>query len=178
MDIKNIIPWSKDYLLSWSDFQAEPNPAVYEDSSSKIKYHYTWTVDSEMIDRQVLYFINDIQITTQFLKHLSWFRSQQANDNLLKHEQGHFDMAESFRPEILQAIKEKLQGKRFPTRGQNDEQRKQFAKENSGILIAHELESWSEKLHKKSEQYDKETNFGTDLEAQKIYNERFSVLRK
>ena len=178
MDIKNIIPWSKDCLLSWSDFQAESNPALYEDSSSKIKYHHTWTVDSEMVDGQVFYFINEIQITTQFLKHLSWVRAQQANDILLKHEQGHFDMAESFRPEILQSIKEKLQGKRFPTRGQNDEQRKQFAKENSGILIANELEFWSEKLNKKREQYDKETNFGTNLEVQKVYNEKFSVLRK
>ena len=177
MEEKDIISWSKDYLLSWSDFQAEPNPAVFEDSSSNIKYHHTWTVDSEMVDGQIFYFIDDIKLTTQFLRHLSWVRDQQATDQLLKHEQGHFDLAESLVFEIVKSLKEKFHGKHFPTRGQNDEQRKQFAKENSGLLIAKELERWSEKLRQKREQYDKETDFGSNLEAQKIYNEKFSNLR-
>ncbi|NIM26241.1 MAG: hypothetical protein GTN97_04370 [Nitrosopumilaceae archaeon] len=177
MEIKDIISWSKDYFLSWSDFQAEPNSAAYEDSSSNIKYHHTWTVDSEMIDGQIFYFINDINLTTQFLKHLSWVRDQHATQQLLKHEQGHFDLAESLIPEIIQSMKEKFQGKRFPTRGQNDEQRKQFAKGNSGLLIANELENWFHKLHQKREQYDKETNFGNNLDAQKLYNEKFAQLR-
>ena len=177
MEVKNIISWSKDFFLSWSDFQADPNPAAFEDSSSNIKYHHTWTVNSEMKDGKIFYFIDDIQLTTQFLKHLSWVRILHATEQLLNHEQGHFDLAELFRPEITQTLREKLQGKRFITRGQNDEQRKQFAKENSGILIANELELLSKKLQHKRKQYDEETNFGKNLEIQKFFNKKFSQLR-
>lgn len=178
MEDKDIIIWSKDYFLSWEDFQAEPNPAAFEDSSCNIKYHYTWTVNSELIDGQIFFSIDDIQLSTQFLRHLSWVRKQHSTDELLKHEQGHFDLAESFRPEITRSLKEKFQGQRFPTRGQNDEQRKQFAKENSGLLIAKELEIWSEKIHEEREKYDEETSFGNNFATQKIYNEKFILLRQ
>jgi len=41
------LEWSSDYSLTWSDFKAEYNPAIYEDSHSVIKYRFTWTVNSD-----------------------------------------------------------------------------------------------------------------------------------
>ena len=105
MDKKDLIPWSGDYLLKWSDFKAESNPAVFQDSFSTINYHPTWTVNSEMIEGKIFYFIETIQLTTQFLRHLSWVREQQATNFLLKHEQGHFDLAESFKHKIIVSFK-------------------------------------------------------------------------
>lgn len=178
MDKKDIIPWSPDYLLAWSDFKAESNPAHFQDSFSTINYHSTWTVNSEMQEGKIFYFIESIQLTTQFLRHLSWVREQQATESLLKHEQGHFDLAESFKHKIIADFREKLIGKKFPTRGQNDDQRKQFAKEDSGLIISKELDTWSKELEKLHEKYDKETEFGNNLEKQKSYDGIFEALRR
>ncbi len=41
MSENNVVVWSNDSFLSWSDFEAESNPAVFEDSHSAIKYRYT-----------------------------------------------------------------------------------------------------------------------------------------
>jgi hypothetical protein len=177
MDKKDIVLWSEDYLLSWSDFKSEPNPAVFQDSLSTITYHPTWTVNSEMIQGKVFYLIETIQLDTQFLRHLSWVREQQATNQLLKHEQGHFDLAESFKHKIIAELKQKLIGKKFPTRGQNDDQRKQFAREDSGMIISKELDLFTKELEKLRETYDEETEYGANLEKQKSYSDVFDSLR-
>lgn len=178
MEDNDIVTWSKDCLLTWDDFKAESNPSAYEDSSSNIKYHHTWTVNSEMIDGKIYFMIDNIQLSTQFLRHLSWVRKQNASDNLLRHEQGHFDLAESLRPIIVENLLNELKQKKYPTRGQNDEQRKQFAREDSGLIIAKELEKWNEKLSKLRKKYDEETEFGKNLTKQKEFDEKGKILRK
>ena len=152
MEDNDVITWSKNYFLKWSDFTADPNHSTFEDSSSNIKYHHTWTVRSEMADGKIFYLIERINITTLFFRHLSWVRKQNSSDNLLNHEQGHFDLAESIKPKIIQNIENKFRDKTFPTRGQNEEQRKQFAREDSGIMISAELEKWHKILSEKSTQ--------------------------
>ena len=96
--------WSEDYLLNWSDFKAESNLSAFEDSSSHIKFHYTWLVNSEVSGDRIYFLIEDIRLSTQFLRHLSWVREAQDTSDLLKHEQGHFDLAESLRPIITEKI--------------------------------------------------------------------------
>ena len=177
MEDTDIITWSDNYYLKWSDFLADPNPSAFEDSSSNIKYHHTWTVQSEMADEKIFYLINKLQLSTLFLRHLSWVRIQHSSNNLLKHEQGHFDLAESLRNTIVQNIENEFKERRFPTRGQNEEQRKQFAREDSGLLIAKELQKWNETLFEKRKQYDEETEYGINLEKQKEYDEIFHKLR-
>ena len=81
--------WSNDSFLRWSDFIAESNPAAFEDSHSFIKYRYTWTVNSDEMERQIIFFIENIQLSVEFHSVLSWVRLSQATDDLLKHEQGH-----------------------------------------------------------------------------------------
>lgn len=177
MEDSDIITWSKNYSLKWSDFLADPNSSAFEDSSSNIKYHHTWTVKSEMIDGKIFYQIDKIQLSTLFLRHLSWVRQQLSSNNLLNHEQGHFDLAESLRPTIVQNIENEFREKRFSTRGQNEEQRKQFAREDSGLMIARKLEKWNKILLEKRRQYDEETEYGQKIEKQKEYDEKFQKLR-
>jgi hypothetical protein len=178
MENNDVITWSKDYLLNWSDFKAESNPSVFEDSSSYIKYHHTWTVNSEMSDGKIYFQIDDIQLSTQFLRHLSWVREKQSSSELLKHEQGHFDLAELLRPIITEKIQNEFNNKKFPTYGQNDEQRKQFARKDSSLMIAKELEKWSYDLSQKRIKYDEDTEFGQNVKKQKEHDEKFNELRK
>jgi hypothetical protein len=178
MENDDMLSWSKDYFLNWSDFKAESNPSTFEDSSSHIKFHYTWIVNSTISDGKICFLIDDIKLTTQFLRHLSWVREKQSSADLLKHEQGHFDLAESLRPMITEKIQNKFEDKKFPTRGQNDEQRKQFAREDSGLMIVKELEKWYLDFSQKRKTYDEETEFGHNREKQKEYDEQFDKLRK
>ena len=178
MDKDDILVWSKRYLLKEDDFKADSNPSVFEDASSKIKYHYTWTVNSDKQNDKIYFNIEDIKLETHFLKHLSWIREGQRSSEMLNHEQGHFDLAEQLREQIVDKIQKKLYGKNFPTRGQNEEQRKQFAREDSEKIIAKELENEFRKLEQIRKKYDTDTNFGQNLEIQKQFDQQFLELRR
>jgi hypothetical protein len=178
MENDDILQWSKDSFLKWSDFKAQSNPSTFEDSYSHIKFYYTWTVNSDISENRIYFLINGIKLSTQFLRHLSWVRENEISSDLLKHEQGHFDLAESLRQMITEKIIDEFKDKKFPTRGQNDDQRKQFAREDSGLMIAKELEKWISDLEMKRKKYDDETEFGKNREKQKEYDEKFDRLRK
>ena len=174
----NTLQWSPDFTLKWSDFQAESNPAVFEDSHSVIKYRFTWTINSEKIDDQIVFLIEDISLFAEFNPLLSWVRLSAATDSLLNHEQGNFDLAELIKNENMFKLQEQFNAKYFPTRGKNEEQRKQFAKEDSGKMINAEVEKLQQLYDEKSSRYHKETNYGVDTERQFEYDLKFQQLRQ
>jgi GTP cyclohydrolase II len=177
MSQNNTISWSKDHFLNWSNFQAEFNPAELEDVHSTIKYHYTWIVNSDSDGSQIRFFIENIDLTVEFYPLLSWIRHSEATPMLLKHEQGHFDLAELLRPKIIKQIQSVFDGKKFPTRGQNQERQKQYAREDSGLMIAKEVERMEKYLFEKQKEYDKQTNYGQIIEKQQEYDNMFKKLR-
>ena len=150
MGENNILEWSSDYSLNWSDFQAESNPAIYEDSHSFIKYGFTWTINSDKLNNDIVFLVNQIRISVEFHPLLSWVRKSELSDNLLQHEQGHFDLAEMLKRDYDKILKNKFSDKVFPTRGQNEAQQKQFAKEDSGKMISIEIDNLSKILTKKT----------------------------
>lgn len=177
MENNDILSWSKEKFLQWSDFQADFNPSAFEDSFSQIRYHHTWILDSEMHNGNIYFLISNIKLETQFLKHLSWVKLQNVSSSILDHEQGHFDLAESMRTNFEEQLKKKFYGVKFPTRGQNEDQRKQFAREDSGSFILKELKKFSEILEKERKKYDEETDYGENSSKQKEYQENFRKLR-
>ena len=177
MGEKNVLAWTPSLLLKWSDFKAEPNPAVFQDSFSFIKYHYTWVVDSEKIGRDIFFTVNKIQLHPEFHPILSWVRSNYATEPLLKHEQGHFDLAELVKNEYQRTLESVFSDKKFPTRGQNDEQRKQNAKEDSAIMISNEVEKIEHILQIRRQDYDQKTEYGQNTKSQLEFDSMFSKLR-
>ena len=177
MSENDVVVWSKDSFLSWSDFKAEANPSVYEDSHSYIKYHYTWVVNSDKMGKDIFFFIENIHLSVEFHKVLSWVRISESTPDLLKHEQGHFDLAELVKRQNIDQIQSKFQDKHYPTRGQNEDQRKQNAKEDSGKMITTEVEKLHAILSKMRTEYDDETEFGHNQEMQSKYNKIFENLR-
>ena len=171
------IEWSGSRALTVSDFGAEPNPAAYEDSHSVIKYRFTWTVGSESVGGNLVFFIEDIRIVADFYPLLSWMRPTGDPGPLLHHEQGCFDLAELVKEEGIQRIRESLYPGRFATRGQNQEQRKQFAKEDSGRMIAAEVARLQEEYDRRCSEYRQKTGFGLDADAQSKYDAAFAGLR-
>ncbi|QLH10760.1 hypothetical protein [Nitrosarchaeum sp. AC2] len=177
MNQNNTIAWSKDYFLQLSDFKADSNPAAFEDSHSTIKYSYIWTVNSEGFGDEIKFFIENIVLTTEFYPMLSWIRQSQETTLLLKHEQGHFDLAELLKPKITRHLEDAFLWKKFSTRGQNQEQQKQHARENSGLMIANEIEKWEKYLFDEHQEYDAQTNYGQILEKQQKFDDMFKKLR-
>jgi len=171
-----LVIWSHDYRLKWSDFKAESNPAIFEDSHSVIKYGFTWLVNSDKLNDEIIFLIENIEISVEFHPLLSWIRNSEYNDNSLNHEQGYFDLAEMIKRNHDTVFENKFYQKVFPTRGQNDAQRKQFAKEDSGRMIANEVDTLSKILLKKHEEYDIETDFGKNFEIQLKYDKLFEKL--
>ena len=169
--------WSQNCSLKWSDFKAEHNPASYADSHSVIKYGFTWTVDSEKMDSEILFLIKNIQISVEFCPLLSSVRSSEANDQLLKYEQGRFDLAEIVKREFIPNLHNKFEGRTYPTRGKNEDQRKQLAKEDSGKMIAKEIEQLQQILEKRLQEYDEATDYGNNSEKQYEYALKFKELK-
>jgi len=177
MSQNNTITWSKDYFLKLSDFKADSNPAAFEDSHSVIKYSYLWTVNSEDLGDGIKFFIENIVLTAEFYPMLSWIRQSQNTILLLNHEQGHFDLAELLKPKITRHLEDAFFGKKFSTRGQNQEQQKQFARESSGLMIANEIEKWEKYLFDERQEYDAQTNYGQIPEKQQKFDDMFKKLR-
>ena len=177
MSENDIVEWSKNRLLTWSDYKAESHPGTFEDAHSAIKYRCTWTVDSKKIGNEILFFIENIVLHTEFHSLLSWVRSSEANDMLLKHEQGHFDLAQLINQENLKKLQNLFYGKQYPTRGKNEEQRKQLAKEDSGRMITLEVEKLEQYLLEQRNDYDVETDYGKNIEKQQKFNSMFEQLR-
>ena len=169
----DIIIWGPDMTLCRSDFKAESNPAVFEDAHTTIRYRPTWTVHSDEVDGQILFFIENIQIQTEFYPLLSWIRDLDG----MNHQQGHFDLGEIVKNENISLVRDALYGKKFPTRGKNDEQRKQFAKQDSMGVIAKQVAILDEILEQRRKEYDVKTDFGKDNVAQAEFNLLFGKLR-
>ena len=172
-----VFSWDPDFHLKWTDFKAESNPAIFEDSHSVIKYRFTWILNSDIIDDQIVFLIEDVHLIVEFHPLLSWVRHSESNNNLLKHEQGNFDLAELVKHENIKKLQDMFHSKHFPTRGQNDEQRKQFAKEDSGKMIVGEVSKLQQLYDKKRLKYQDETNFGQNVLKQLEYDLIFEQLR-
>jgi len=176
MSENTVLQWDPDFTLKWSDFQAESNPAVYEDSHSVIKYRFTWTVNSEKVGDEIVFLIENIRIFVDFHPLLSWVRLSSADEQLLHHEQGTFHLAESVKRENIKKLQDLFYNKQYSTRGQNEEQRKQFAKEDSGKMINLEIEKLQQLFDEKCLKYKDDTNHGQNLQAQSNYDLIFKEL--
>ncbi|OQP67775.1 DUF922 domain-containing protein [Niastella populi] len=90
----NLIPWSASRKLSWSDFTGSPDPrstnAALTSSNINIEFGY----DEEGFQ---------YSIKCSFDKNRSWVRIK--NNEVLAHEQGHFDIAEIYARKLNKLMK-------------------------------------------------------------------------
>ena len=91
----NLIPWNASRKLNWEDFKASPDPhssnAALTSSSINIEFGYN---DEKL----------QFTIRCAFDKTRSWVRVR--NNDVLAHEQGHFDIAEIHARKLNKAMKE------------------------------------------------------------------------
>lgn len=135
----NSIAWDSNRKLTWTDFRCSPDPnSLYASVTDwAISCIYNYTAHGFQVD-----------VKCTFDKNASWTRSNSAY--ILKHEQGHFDIAEVFarklRKEIAQA---------------------QFDPQTASLVINKLYDNVTKECINEQDQYDDETEHSVNEEKQK-----------
>lgn len=94
---EDYIPWSTERKLSWDDFVADTPPKTDDAALTTTYVGFSYTKTGNTIN---------YNIECKFQKSRSWARVK--SDYILKHEQGHFDIAEIFSRKLNKEIQEYL----------------------------------------------------------------------
>jgi hypothetical protein len=144
----NLIDWSPDRKLTWADFKGTPNPsspnAALTNSSINVEFGFNGKGMTH-------------SIKCRFNKSLSWGRIK--NDYILKHEQGHFDIAEIHARLLHKALLDYA----FNAKTVNDDVTKIY----NSVIDAHV---------KFQKSYDLETNHSIDTAQQVVWNRKIDSL--
>jgi hypothetical protein len=97
----SIIIWNKQRKINWDDFKSETKSDAlnYQDALAYVNLSIKF-YPSELSCKNV----NQIQILAQMYKMTSWVGAKTFSDELLNHEQTHFDIAELYARKIRKAI--------------------------------------------------------------------------
>jgi predicted secreted Zn-dependent protease len=142
----NLVEWNATRKLTWEDFKAAPDPAstnaALTSSSINVEFGY---------DDQELQFT----IKCRFDKNKSWVRVR--NNEILAHEQGHFDMAELHARRLNKA----LNGYKFNSKTVSEDVNRIY----DSVMTLH---------HAAQSEYDKETDFSRNKEKQAIWQKKIT----
>jgi hypothetical protein len=139
------LTWAKHPSLDWSDFQGHPRRSTGEPSAV--------TDTGFRVQLECREGFLDIRVEAEFYPASSWVKPARKSAELLRHEQGHFDITELYARKIRKAVREQK------INCENDRQA-----ESAGKKIFGELDRDWEKAEKR---YDVNTKDGTDLVRQR-----------
>lgn len=154
----NLILWSPDASLKWSDFQGNADMAYGGTAltSGKILYSADYIDDSLTI-----------VLECYFDKELSWLKNGDSTDYLLRHEQLHFDLFEAYarkmRKEMLgldltfDDAQKKLEKVFYSVYKECKDVQKQYDKDSNHSLIEEEQNKWDEKITKLLSEFEQYT---------------------
>jgi hypothetical protein len=145
--------WPQHPRLTWDDFRARPPKSTsYPSAVSDTGFNYQLVCKNGLLD---------IDAAAFFSPGGSWVRPNGKTPELLRHEQGHFDMAELYALKLRKAIQD---GKI----GCGD-----TAKANAagGNVVGEFQREWQNA----ERQYEEDTKYGTDLRKQDAASKRIAA---
>lgn len=143
----NFIIWSKDRKLEWSDFKGTPDASADDVAmtASSVEFYY------HTIGKTVSW-----EITPKFFPDVSWHLENIYSEDVLKHEQLHFDITELYARLLRKQLKENvLSTADLP----------KLRKISDAVF-----EQWG----KAQSTYDRETNHSMDKKAQQQWEENIA----
>jgi hypothetical protein len=155
---EDLIKWSADRKLRWTDYLAEPDSrsGAAASTSTQIGFEY------HVRDNNLTY-----AISCKFSKTKSWGRYK--NDYILSHEQGHFDIAEIFTRKLVKALKEysfnastyknDLRKIYSDTMRDKEKLQQQYDNETDYSRNKPKQEEWLKKIKKMLEDYNAYTDY-------------------
>ena len=148
------IHWSADRKLSWQDFKGRPKEDSRYSAESSLQISYGLKISNQSGVTEYSFTVD-----CYFEKNDSWVKADKKTDDLLKHEQLHFDIAEYFSRKLRREFKNNS----FTIQ---DYQSKSTAIFNKNFT---EYQSYQTA-------YDEETRHGSIAEEQVRWNERIKNL--
>ena len=150
-ELEESMLWSKERRLTWDDFKGPVPPSAVPaaTTASGISYKYS----ANLLHHEVEL---DFTVEAHFYPNESWYKPDVCDDLILSHEQLHFDISELF----ARKMRLKLRRTSF-TQDVKAEIRKIYKE------TLKELSDFQD-------QYDWETNFSRNTEAQLEWNARIA----
>ena len=83
------MPWSESKKLTWEDFQGNPqlNSGYVASTNSGLSFSYSFSKRGDEIKY-------DYKVHSYFYPESSWYIPSKVDENILNHEQTHFDISE------------------------------------------------------------------------------------
>lgn len=148
-DRSHVIVWDENRLLLYDDFKSDSGPKGSEAALAVVGMEYSAAMNSRKYE---------VSIVTMFDTRKSWFSQEMlGNEYILKHEQGHFDLAEIHARRLRKAIAE-----------YNFRNKDVFDKVSAMYKEA------NRKLHRDQLRYDMETNHSVKPGEQKKWEQKIS----
>jgi hypothetical protein len=176
-----VIIWNKTRILKWNDFKKKPDPEAKALAISAIGFQSNPLIEHIKTGSKFKFKIRDMQFYAVFIPDFSWVMknvSKKDSTLLLKHEQGHFDLAEEITRKTRIKTTNCFQNRAFSVKGKNEDE----AKKDAILQVTKIRKGIDGKLQKefKSQEteYDEKTNHGLIIEYQEKYNKRFKKLRE
>jgi len=175
-----VIIWKKTRVLRWNDFKKKPDLKSKASASSAIGFESKPFIEHIKTGNRFKFKIKDMQLNAVFIPDLSWVMKNIGKKNsksLLKHEQGHFDLAEEITRKTRTKVTNRFHDKSLVVKGKNEDLAKKYAV-SQATGIRKEIECKLQKEFKSQEtRYDDKTNHGLITGYQEKYNKRFEKLR-
>lgn len=145
--------WTQHPTLTWNDFKGRPpNATSYPSAVSNTGFKYQLVCRNGLLD---------IDVAAFFSPSGSWVRPDGKTPELLRHEQGHFDMAEVYALRLRRAVQHAKIGC------------EDTAKANAaGEKIVGEFQREWQNAER---EYEEDTKYGTDLEKQDAASQKLAA---
>jgi len=176
-----VIIWNKTRVLKWNDFKKKPDPEAKASASSAIGFESKPLIEHIKTGSKFKFKIRDMHLHAVFIPDFSWVMKNVCEKDstlLLKHEQGHFDLAEEITRKTRIKTTNHFQNRSFIVKEKDEDK----AKKNAIFQVTKIRKEIDGKLQKelKSQEtkYENKTNHGLIIEFQEKYNKRFEKLRE
>lgn len=182
-DHSQLIQWKNGYYLKYDDFTGTQNKTLGNMAwTSTIIERVMFKVNPITSPSIFQYNVSDIRIYAFFIRDKSWFIDNatycgnKTRDQILRHEQGHFDISELIARKAYSEATHELYNKTFSLNETSSN-----GQISAISIIATKIDAIvakDEKVNQKFDQiYDNLTNHGCNSVSQYVYNDYFKKLR-
>jgi hypothetical protein len=153
---EEIIAWDENRPLNWDDFKGKPEPRF---AAATTSYDILKTIAKKNDNA------SEVKITAVFFKRSSWKKVQWINDDVLAHEQRHFDIVELFARKLRKKLGDQkfksyteLEEKLLELYGVNDKEmdlyQDQYDEETDGSMNGDQQRAWQKKIAREIKELD------------------------
>ncbi|MDA2916227.1 DUF922 domain-containing protein [Nitrospinae bacterium AH_259_B05_G02_I21] len=170
MSDDNRIPYQQ---LTKDNFKGTPDPTDPRLATTRSGITVSWSFRTTLRgDGRYESKLIDIRYESYFAEDESWWRDKTINGDLLRHEQGHFDIVEILARELdanKRKIMDQLKGEGGTREEAEADLEQQFARHAQDVV---------NEQHKRQKIYDNETDYNKNSVKQREWNRRLNEALK